>query len=150
VPSELQISVSLYEAADGGDLARLTSMLAEHVELVHRRDDDGWTALHWAARFGREEAARLLIEHGADVNAVQEKSGETDSEDELRQKEKDGRTPLHSAVYSGNIAIVRLLLEHRSDWNLMDRYGRRPQDVTGDAAIKKLFSEEGRKITGES
>lgn len=76
--------MSLHEAAGRSDLARLTSMLAEHAELVHRRDDDGWTALHWAARFGREDAARLLIEHGADVNAVQEKSGETDSEDELR------------------------------------------------------------------
>ena len=125
-------------------------MLTEHAELVHRRDDGGWTALHWAARYGREDAARLLMEHGADVNAVQEKSVETDSVDELRQKEKDGRTPLHSAVYSRNVAIVRLLLEHRSDWNLTDRYGRRPQDVTGDAAIKELFSEEGRKTTDES
>ena len=35
----------------------------------------GATALHWSAAKGREELAKLLLDHGADVNAVDELDG---------------------------------------------------------------------------
>jgi len=36
---------------------------------VKAQDNDGWTALIWASRNGREAIARLLIDKGADVKA---------------------------------------------------------------------------------
>ena len=57
------------------------------------------TALHYAAEWGRLEAAILLLEHGADVN----------SSDEV------GNTPLHDAVATGSIQMVKLLLKHGAD-----------------------------------
>ena len=88
---------------------------------------------------------QILIEYGADVNAVQEKSGETDTEDERRQKEKDGRSPLHSAACGGHAEIIRLLLTHGADQSLTDIHGRRPQDAAVNLAIKRLFSEDDRE-----
>ena len=39
------------------------------------RHQDGWTALHCAARGGHTELARLLLDRGADVNS-QDKVGD--------------------------------------------------------------------------
>ncbi|XP_057811185.1 calmodulin-binding transcription activator 4 [Salvia miltiorrhiza] len=37
---------------------------------VNFRDNNGWTALHWAARFGREKMVAALIASGASAGAV--------------------------------------------------------------------------------
>ena len=45
-------------------------ILKHKPEWVHRRDNNGWNALHEAARAGKPDAVRFLIESGrADVNA---------------------------------------------------------------------------------
>ncbi|KZV62670.1 ankyrin, partial [Peniophora sp. CONT] len=54
------------------------------------------TALHTAARSGRVEVCRLLLEHGALVEDA----------------DNDGDTPLHEAANSGHLDTVRLILQH--------------------------------------
>jgi ankyrin repeat protein len=53
----------------------------------------GWTPLHQAASHGREEIARLLVEHGASKTA----------------KSEDGRTPLEMAQAKGHGAMESFL-----------------------------------------
>jgi ankyrin repeat protein len=60
---------------------------------VEARGEDGWTALHRAARYGHEAVVRLLVEQGADVEAW----------------DRDGWTALYHAVENGHEAVVRLL-----------------------------------------
>ena len=43
------------------------------------RNDYGWTPLHWAVQKENIQVVRLLLEHGADVNA-RDKSGKTPSQ----------------------------------------------------------------------
>ena len=70
----------------------------------------GFTALHFAAREGHREAARLLVEAGADVDQV---TG------------GDQSSPLLVAVINGNYDLARELLEASADPNLLsdDRAG---------------------------
>ncbi len=68
--------------------------------------------LHSAVAARSLEITRLLIEHGAPVNAVQ----------------ADSFTPLHAAAQNGDIAIVRLLLEAGADPNLRDAEGKTALD----------------------
>jgi ankyrin repeat protein len=81
---------------DGGPLEML-ALLLRHGATV-----DGWdrardaTPLLMAVFRGRTEAARLLLERGADANAV---GGEGDS-------------PLCWAAREGDVELARLLLEH--------------------------------------
>jgi ankyrin repeat protein len=38
------------------------------------KDEDGFSALHYAATHGRLECVRLLVDRGADVNYIQEET----------------------------------------------------------------------------
>lgn len=59
----------------------------------------GQTALHIAAWYGYEEAARVLLNAGANISA----------------RYTDGRTALHRAAEHGHIHMVNLLLERGAD-----------------------------------
>jgi ankyrin repeat protein len=69
------------------------------------------TPLHSAAAARQVEIARVLIAHGANVNAMQADSG---------------FTPLHEAALNGNLDFARLLLEHGADVNAKMKDGKTP------------------------
>ena len=90
-------ALDVFEAAALGRTGELRGLLAQTPDLVHaRREHFDATPLH-AAR-GHLEAARLLLECGADVNAI-------DSEEQRL-------TPLHGRAEHGDVALVELLLQH--------------------------------------
>jgi uncharacterized protein len=70
----------------------------------------GMTALSFAAREGRLEAARLLIDAGADVNA----------------REANGIGPLVMAITNRHTPVAALLLARGADPNAADWWGRTP------------------------
>jgi ankyrin repeat protein len=96
-------ALDVFEAATVGDLERLRELLDEDAELVRARSVDTGTALHFAAFFGQPEAARMLLERGADPHAVSETFGDV--------------TPLHSAAAAQNRDTVRALLAAGADPN---------------------------------
>jgi ankyrin repeat protein len=91
----------LAEAAQNGNVAALHRLLDEQREAVSLPDAQGSTPLHYAAYFGHLEAARYLLDVGADAGAV--------STDLLHH------TPLHAAAAGGHAEIVRLLLAAGAD-----------------------------------
>jgi hypothetical protein len=84
--SELTASVR------AGELERVRALLDGGADC-ERRDEDGWTALCWAAASGHVPIVRLLIERGADVFAT---TG-------------DGRTPYLIAIAASRVDAARLL-----------------------------------------
>jgi ankyrin repeat protein len=60
------------------------------------------TPLHFAAEHGHAEVARVLLEHGADIEA------------------KHIETSLHYAAKRGHEEVVRVLLEHGADVEARD------------------------------
>ena len=71
----------------------------------------GYTALHWSAKHGNVEMARLLArDYLVDIN----------------QKTHGGYTPLHLARKFGHHAIFELLVnEFDADFSIRDNYGRK-------------------------
>jgi uncharacterized protein len=59
-----------YEAAAFGRIARLRRLLDEDPVNANAWSPDGFTALHLAIFGGNEEAVRLLVERGTDVDAL--------------------------------------------------------------------------------
>jgi ankyrin repeat protein len=70
----------------------------------------GMTALLFAAREGATDAARALIEAGADLNAP----------------DPNDMTPLMMAITNGQIGVAQLLVEKGADVRAPDWYGRTP------------------------
>jgi ankyrin repeat protein len=104
--------LDVFEAAAIGDVGRLRVLLDEDAPLANAWSDDGFTPLHFAAFFGHPEAARLLIERGADL--------ETRSTNE--QIALDA-APLHSASAAGQLEVCRVLLAAGADVNAVQHGG---------------------------
>jgi uncharacterized protein len=101
--------LDVFEAATVGDLDRLRALLDDDPALAHARSSDDTTALHFAAFFSQSEAARLLLERGADPHAVSPTFGNV--------------TPLHSAAAARNGDSVRALLDAGADPNARQNGG---------------------------
>jgi uncharacterized protein len=92
------------EAAALGDLPALNAALDRDADLISRRSSDGWTPLHLAAFFGRDECAAYLIDNSAPLDAH--------STNALRN------TPLHAALAGAcNHNVVRRLIFAGADVN---------------------------------
>jgi ankyrin repeat protein len=81
------------------DAARVRSLLDRHPHLAAAADGRGDQPIHHAARNGDTEVVRLLIEHGADINA----------------RNTRGHTVLYCAGGHGHLGTVRLLLDAGAD-----------------------------------
>ena len=71
-------------------------LLLEHGAVINVQDQDGWTPLHTASRYGALEVVRLLLELGADVEV----------------KNNYGETALQFAADKGHDEVVKFLREH--------------------------------------
>ena len=83
----------------------------------------GWTPLHWAARAGKIEIVRMLIDAGANVNV----------------QTNGGSTPLHEAVRYGSVEIVRMLIDAGADVNLQDEDGKLPYELATTLEMKTIL-----------
>jgi hypothetical protein len=113
---------SIFDAAKAGDVARIQTILQTTPKLVSLRDTAfGATPLHWTALRGHAEAARALLERGADVGAVNN-DGETALDVARRSKHTDvemllanaSQTPkarFFEVVRQGDARAVGKLLE---------------------------------------
>ena len=158
LPTDDQLSV--FDAAAFGRVERLRTILDEDRAAAAAHSEDGFTALHLAV-FGRqEEAARVLIDHGADVNALS--GGEIarvpplgtaafvrsvplarvllDAGADVDAQGEGGFTALHSAAQNGDDELIRLLLERGAKPELAAADGRRAADFAADEGVRSLLA----------
>lgn len=85
-------------------------LIQNGAEVDTREDGIGDTPLHHAAMRGKERVALALLDHGADVNAVNVFE----------------MTPLHEAAVGGHAELVKALIARGADVNVKDGQGRTP------------------------
>ncbi len=120
--------LDVFEATALGYVDRLRARLDEDPASVLARSADGYTALHFAAFFGKAEVARILLEAGAGVNAV--------AGNEMRVQ------PLHSAAAGRHLEVCRLLVAAGADVNARQAGGFTPLHAAaqnGDPELVELF-----------
>jgi uncharacterized protein len=95
---------ALHFAASKGGI-ELMQLLIEHQANIEQSDSIGWTPLHMAT-FSNSNAAKLLLQHGADAMH--------------RTKGGSRFTPLHQAARNRNERPIIALIHYRADINALD------------------------------
>ena len=124
----------------------MVQVLLEYEADVNARSTLGETPLHFAYHYSTRpnvgpsmpKIARLLLEHGANVNALMHYH----STSLLDHRS----TALHFAARDGMVEVVRVLLEHGADVGVKNDDGKTAfQLARGEEGteIKKLLSEHG-------
>jgi uncharacterized protein len=131
--------LNIFEAAALGRVERLRELLSDDAGLANAFGDDGFQPLGLACFFGQLEAARMLLEAGADPNT-------------LARNESIQSNALHAAVAAENkpaatrLALTKLLLDYRADPNARQGGGFRPIDAArqnGDDQLERLLIARG-------
>jgi len=131
--------LDVFEAAAFGRTERLRELLDEDSGRANAFGEDGFHPLGLACFFGHVDAARLLLERGADVNA-------------LSRNENVQTAAIHAAAAaegkdeSNRYELVKLALEHGADPNLSQGGGFRAIDAArqnGDERVEQLLVEHG-------
>jgi ankyrin repeat protein len=128
--------LDVFEAAAVGRVDRLRALLDADPSLANAWAEDGFQPLGLASFFGHAEAARVLVERGAEVNSA--------SRNDFKVM------PLHSAVAEKDPAtryeIAKLLLEHGADPNTRQQDDFTPlmaADQQGDERLRALLVQHG-------
>ncbi len=94
----------LVTAVRSGDPAKLAEEIAKAKDVNEQDQVQRQTALHWAAKEGKLDMARILVASKANVNAG----------------DRQGKTPLSFAAQAGNYEVCAFLVESGADVNVRD------------------------------
>jgi ankyrin repeat protein len=122
--------LTVFEAAAFGRVDRLRSLLDEDPGLARALSDDGFSALHLAVFGHQEDAARVLIGAGADLDRV---SGAAFAQ----------VTPLGTAAFVRSVPLARILLEAGADPSAGGESPLSAAEANGDEELAALIREHG-------
>jgi ankyrin repeat protein len=152
-------ALDIFEATSLGRLDRLKQCVRDDAAAIDSRSKDGFSALHFACFFGQPEAARLLIESGAAVDAVAANPSqvmplhsaasarnleaarlllEHGAPGIVNARQQGGWVPIHAAAQNGDRPMVELLLRHRADPKLTNDDGKTPAMVAREKGHEEL------------
>ncbi|VVC94103.1 acyl-CoA-binding domain-containing protein 6 [Leptidea sinapis] len=122
-PELVHNQLSLLEAARENLVFLIIELLEKNPDLKYEKDEDGLTALHWAADRDAVDALEALIKSGCDINAI----------------DNSGQTALHYAASCGHVNSSKLLVKAGASL-FEDNDGCTPLDVAADNDIRKILN----------
>ena len=131
-PSPIEGYTALMLAAQTGNTNLLTKLIAKGLSVT-AKDNRGWTALMYATLAEKVAAMKILVEHAADVNVVDNETG---------------KTALCMAIEKANCDAVRLLwpksnrnLTIKSDWRDLNFYQFAAMHLKDKELLENIFAD---------
>jgi uncharacterized protein len=128
-------NAKLLRAVKEGNLAGVQAALAAGA-TVEAKDEQGLPALLLAAADGQAKCVKLLLDKGAQVDAVADGLGTT--------------ALMAAAAKPGNGETVRLLLDKRASVHAQNRAGHTALMYASDAEVAKMLLSKGAAVDAKS
>ena len=158
-----ELDKAIREVVEDDNVSRLRELLETYDDVTERDISYGRKALHVARHVA---VAKLLIQNGADVNAVDEAhrtslhcatlEGHVDVAKLLIQNgadvnavNKGNWTSLHFTTWKGHVDVVKLLIQNGADVNSVDKDKRTSLHVAaryGHVDVAKLLIHNGADV----
>ncbi|XP_029440386.1 neurogenic locus notch homolog protein 1-like [Rhinatrema bivittatum] len=114
------------EAVLEGSATVIADLIVQGASLDAQKDSTGETALHLAARFSRADAAKSMLDAGANTNL----------------QDKLGRTPLHTAIAADALGVFQILIRCRqTDVDARMQDGSTPLILATRLAVENMVEE---------
>lgn len=159
----------LMEAAKAGKDSKIKSLLGEGISTDYS-DENGRSALHWAAEYGYMRVVYTLIEAGWDINAMDDKkqtplhvacdhhNGNVaacmiSQACKFRTQDTNGFTPLHRAIHTNLETIACMLCNLGADVNAKTKTGWTPLHEaarTGNEYVVRKLIKDGADVNAIS
>ena len=125
--------VDIHTAVITDNLAALKQHIAAGSNINEKDPYGGSSPLISAALFGKTEAAKILVDAGADINVTN----------------NDGSTALHTSAFFCRPEIVKMLLDKKANKTIKNKYGSTPyESVAGDFGQVKSVYEMMQQMLG--
>ena len=130
-------AMSLLKAAESGDVKILRGLIEGGADVAITSDGREKTALHIAALKGSVESIRLLLDAGANIEAV-----------DIR-----ANSALHDAARSGHLLVVEMLTAKGASLVGRNQDGHTPvclAEAEGHREVVRVLQEKGANVDGKS
>eukprot|EP00210_Caulerpa_lentillifera_P000949 g919.t1 len=134
----------LWKALNNGDLKEMEAAIKAGANVNDKTEPSGYRPLHLAASAGNYAAVKLLIEHGAEVDA----------------KTTNGTAPLHFTANHGDVLSTKALLDADAYANIRDHrkfaplhyasYGAKAKKSNGRQFMTAGYFEMSREVDVEA
>ena len=144
----------IYDACRKGNLELIKQLSKVNPDTINTPNKSGYTPLIIAGYRNQLEAVKVLLDLGANVNAVSEdgtvltaacyKSNTAlvkillEQHADVNVKNNAGTTPLMFAIMAENEEIVKLLMENKADTQTMDNSRKSAVDFAKDCDSKVI------------
>ena len=100
----IEINIDLLKYSKKGDKEKVLEILNNEKININYKNENGWTALHYAVDEGNLKIVEILIKAHIDINI----------------RNNDKKTALHLSAFRGYFDITKLLVENGADLNALD------------------------------
>jgi hypothetical protein len=117
----------LLQVCETGDEAKVMQLLVDGADANAFRIGSGMAPLHAAAYIRSVACVTALIEHGANVNAI----------------DSAGQAPLHYAAADGAVGVAEVLLKAGANIHIIDDNGETALDLNEFSPLVRLLTAAG-------